>query len=185
YKFIKILEYETANPGQDMDHAAKVEKRKNLLMAAGINEADAHHVANELQTNQTVSEKGGPDGAIVANGQGRRNSGEDTAMYGTGFRSNSHQHTGSTSSGETAVVRRPQAVTTGSQLGRFSYLGRAGVHQSRMNSTANETRLESPAMATNDELYAPLAAGGDEPLGGLVADHDPRYRYSRTISSGV
>ncbi|KAG9560744.1 aquaporin, partial [Aureobasidium melanogenum] len=185
YKFIKILEYETANPGQDMDHAAKVEKRKNLLMAAGINEVDAHHVANELQTNQTVSEKGGPDGAIVANGQGRRNSGEDTAMYGTGFRSNSHQHTGSTSSGETAVVRRPQAVTTGSQLGRFSYLGRAGVHQSRMNSTANETRLESPAMATNDELYAPLAAGGDEPLGGMVADHDPRYRYSRTISSGV
>ncbi|KAH0396371.1 aquaporin, partial [Aureobasidium melanogenum] len=134
YKFIKILEYETANPGQDMDHAAKVEKRKNLLMAAGINEADAHHVANELQADQTVSEKGGPDGAIVANGQGRRNSGEDTAMYGTGFRSNSHQHTGSTSSGETAVVRRPQAVTTGSQLGRFSYLGRAGVHQSRMNS---------------------------------------------------
>jgi aquaporin related protein len=173
-----------ANPGQDMDHAAKVEKRKNLLIAAGINEVDAHHVANELQTNQVVTEKGGPDGGIVANGQGRRSSGEDTAMYGTGFRANSHQHTGSTSSGDTAVVQRPQAVTTGSQLGRFSYLGRAGVQPQRMNSVT-EARLDSPAMATNDELYAPLAAGGDEPLGGMVADHDPRYRYSRTISSGV
>lgn len=170
-----------------MDHAAKVEKRKNLLIAAGINEVDAHHVANELQTNQIVTEKGGPDGAVVANGQGRRGSGADTgAMYGTGFRANSHQHTGSTSSGETAVVQRPSAVTTGSQLGRFSYLGRAGVQQpARMNSIVNEARLDSPAMATNDELYAPLAAGGDEPLGGMVADHDPRYRYSRTISSGV
>lgn len=168
-----------------MDHAAKVEKRKNLLIAAGINEVDAHHVAHELQTSQVVTEKGGPNGAVVANGQGRRGSGEDTVMYGTGFRSNSHQHTGSTSSGETAVVQRPQAVTTGSQLGRFSYLGRAGVQQPRMNSIINEARLDSPAMATNDELYAPLAAGGDEPLGGMVADHDPRYRYSRTLSSGV
>jgi aquaporin related protein len=175
-----------ANPGQDMDHAAKVEKRKNLLIAAGINEVDAHHVANELQTNQIVTEKGGPDGGVVANGQGRRSSGQDTAMYGTGFRSNSHQHTGSTSSGDTVVVQRPTAVTTGSQLGRFSYLGRAGVpQQPRMNSIVNEARLDSPAMATNDELYAPLAAGGDEPLGGMVADQDPRYRYSRTISSGV
>jgi aquaporin related protein len=173
-----------ANPGQDMDHAAKVEKRKNLLIAAGINEVDAHHVANELQTNQVVNEKGGPDGGVVANGQGRRSSGEDTAMYGTGFRANSHQHTGSTSSGDTAVVQRPQAVTTGSQLGRFSYLGRAGVQPQRMNSVT-EARLDSPAMATNDELYAPLAAGGDEPLGGMVADQDPRYRFSRTISSGV
>ncbi|KAI5244063.1 aquaporin [Aureobasidium subglaciale] len=185
YKFIKILEYETANPGQDMDHAAKVEKRKNLLIAAGINEVDAHHVANELQENQTVTEKGGPDGAVVANGQGRRGSGQDTAMYGTGFRANSHQTRPSTSSGDTAVVQRPSAVTTGSQLGRFSYLGRAGVQQPRMNSIINESRVDSPGMTTNEELYAPLAAGGDEPLGGMVADHDPRYRYSRTISSGV
>lgn len=46
YKFIKILEYENANPNQD---ASKVQQqRKSLLMAAGINEAEAEKVANRL-----------------------------------------------------------------------------------------------------------------------------------------
>ena len=31
YKFIKILEYETANPDQDMDHKATVEKKLSLI----------------------------------------------------------------------------------------------------------------------------------------------------------
>jgi aquaporin related protein len=166
-----------------MDHAATVEKKKNLLMAAGVNEYDAHHAANELAITQAGGDNGGPDPTKMAHGQGRRSSGEDTAvMYGSGFRANSHRPMGSTDSGQT-VVQRPQAVTTGSQVGRFSYLGRTGVPQ-RMNSVA-EPRLDSPAMTTNEELYAPLAAGGDAPLGHMVADQDPRYRYSRTTSSGV
>ena len=46
YKFIKILEYENANPNQD---ASKVQQqRKSLLMAAGIDEAEAEKVANRL-----------------------------------------------------------------------------------------------------------------------------------------
>ena len=78
YKFIKILEYESANPGQDQDHAAKVQRKKNLLMAAGINEADAHQVANELQaeaqaqaqahaqSSQPTMSQGGQDAKLFA-----------------------------------------------------------------------------------------------------------------------
>ncbi|CAN9395627.1 unnamed protein product [Alternaria sp. RS040] len=189
YKFIKILEYETANPGQDMDHAAKIEKKKNLLLAAGINEYDAHVVATELTEKAAVAESGGPDGGIVANGQGRRSQEISPGMYGTQFRSNSDisdkRGSGSSQSG-IVQPQRPMAVTTGSQVGRFSYLGSRGAvpgNSAQVHALRAETRQDSPAMTTNDELYAPLQHGADVPLGGAVLEAEPRQRVNRTPSS--
>jgi aquaporin related protein len=195
YKFIKILEYETANPGQDLDHAAKVEKKKNLLLAAGINEVDATKVAHELTEKAAIAEAGGPDGAVVANGQGRRSTETDgRAMYGTQYRqpsARSVQRPASDGSENTYVgsPQRPTAATatsTGSQIGRFSYLGDRGAmpgSAAQAHALAVETRLESPAMTTNEELYAPLAVGADVPLGGSVLESEPKRRISRTPSS--
>ncbi|KAL6706641.1 Aquaporin-1 [Coniothyrium glycines] len=191
YKFIKILEYETANPGQDNDHAANIERRKNLLLAAGINEFDATKVAQELSEKVLVSEAGGPDGQIVANGQGQRTEDIDPrGMYGTQFRqpSVSGNKRGSDDSNATyPPPQRPQATTTGSQLGRFSYLGDRGVHPidpAHVSALAAVTRKDSPAMTTHDQLYAPFAHGADVPLGGSVhPDNEPRQRMGRTPSS--
>ncbi|KAJ4309611.1 Aquaporin-1, partial [Neodidymelliopsis sp. IMI 364377] len=196
YKFIKILEYETANPGQDNDHAANVERRKNLLLAAGINEYDAHKVAHELTEKIGVAQAGGPDGTLVANGQGRRDQEVDPqGMYGTQFRqpstsSSIHSKRASDKSDTTfPSPPRPQATTTGSQIGRFSYLGERGVapgNPAHINALTAETRMDSPAMTTNDQLYAPLAHGADVPLGGSVHpeyQNEPRQRLGRTPSS--
>jgi aquaporin related protein len=191
YKFIKILEYETANPGQDMDHAAKVEKKKNLLLAAGINEYDAHHVAKELTEKAEVAQAGGPDGGVVANGQGRRSQEmvPQEGMYGTQFRQNSSgSHKRTSDSSESAFVQqqRPVARSTGSHLGRFSYLGGRGAipgSTAQAHALRMETRQDSPAMTSNDELYAPLQHGADVPLGGGVLEPEPRQRVNRTPSS--
>ena len=197
YKFIKALEYETANPDQDTDHDEKVEHKKNLLIEAGINEIDAHEVARELL--REVAEKnaggvnGGPNGGVVANGRGRLSQEADSnGMYGTQFR-RSKEDVGRSSAGSentyaqnqtyVQTPQRPAAVTTGSQVGKYNYLGRAGMNSSVIG--GNATRLDSPAMATNDDLYAPLAAGGDAPLGYSVAQAEPRTRFARTNSSGV
>jgi len=191
YKFIKILEYETANPGQDMDHSARIEKRKNLLLAAGINEYDAHQVATELTEKAVVATSGGPDGAVVANGQGRRIQEvlPQDGMYGTQFRPNSivGEKRGSESS-ESGFARpqRPSTATHGGQAGRFSYLGSRGAvpgSSAQIHALRTETRQDSPAMTTNEELYAPLQHGADVPLGGAVLEPEPRQRVVRTPSS--
>ncbi|PNS20541.1 Aquaporin-1 [Sphaceloma murrayae] len=184
YKFVKILEYETANPGQDMDHVTRVEQKKQLLIAAGINEHDAHQVAHELAEAKAVHENGGPDGGITANGQGRKTHPSPTnGMYGTHFRSSKEDLNRVSAGSDRTYVQRPGAVTTGSQLGRYSYLGRAGRQPS--NAGAAPTRVESPAMATQEDVYAPLTTQPDEALGGLVNDNETRNRFSRTTSSGV
>lgn len=193
YKLIKILEYESANPNQDTDHAAKVQRKKHLLMAAGINEADAHQVANELHAEAQAkdqapssadSEKtvvgggnhhGGPDGKMMANGQGR--SSLDTehteVKYGTAFRS------GSTSSGPNGNVHEQRPGGPG-LVGRYSYLGKAG---RRPLPLSRSSRTDSPAMATHNDVYAATNVS-DEALGGMVAD-EPRNWFARTASSGV
>ncbi|KAJ4383650.1 Aquaporin-1 [Didymella sp. IMI 355093] len=198
YKFIKILEYETANPDQDSDRSAHVERRKKLLLAAGINEFDAHKVAEELTEKNIVGTAGGPDGTVLANGQGRSDHPVDAqGMYGTQFRRPSAQssiHSKRTSDKSEDRLdapyhpQRPQATTTGSQIGRFSYLGNRGAapgSAANVHALAQETRLDSPAMTTNDELYAPLAHGADVPLGGSVHPdaQEPRQRFGRTPSS--
>ncbi|KAH6643541.1 aquaporin-like protein [Boeremia exigua] len=186
YKFIKILEYETANPGQDNDHAANVERRKNLLLAAGINEYDAQKVAQELTEKTAVAQAGGPDGAVVANGQGRAAYPVDAqGMYGTQFRRQSthssiHSKHASDKSDAHAPYQpqRPLPTTTGSQVGRFSYLGERGV-------VPAEARVDSPSMSTNDQMYSGLSHGVDVPLGGSVHPRveEPRQRFGRTPSS--
>ena len=190
YKFIKILEYETANPGQDNDHAASVERKKNLLLAAGINEYDATKVAHELTEKTIVGQAGGPDGRLVANGQGYQNREVDRqGMYGTQFRQNSTRSKRDSDGSDITYPppQRPQAVTIGSQVGRFSYLGERGVASGNpvhVNTVATETRVDSPAMTTNDQLYAPLADSADVPLGGSVhPDHESRQHFERTPSS--
>jgi len=167
-----------------MDHKATVEKKKNLLMAAGINEADAVHVAHDLALQRVPTEKGGVDGPVMANGQGRKSQDRNNSMYGTQYRRSSGVENttspGSSGSDQT-YVQRPAAVSTGSQIGRYSHLGRTARRTSEM-----ETRTDSPAMATNDELYAPLHAGGDAPLGSMVGpEAEARSRFARTYSSGV
>lgn len=186
YKFIKILEYETANPDQDMDHAAKVQRKKKLLMAAGINEADAHQVANELQASSSssapasektvVDEKagsGGPDGKILANGQGRSSLDMDhhETMYGTGFRG------GSAGTDQTVTEERPGGPGL---VGRYSYLGKAGRNPLTSRTSG---RTDSPAIASPNDAFAAINEP-DEALGGMVAD-EPRHTFARTPSSGV
>ncbi|KAF1350359.1 hypothetical protein EJ07DRAFT_169298 [Lizonia empirigonia] len=183
YKFIKILEYETANPGQDNDHAATVERRRNLLLAAGINEYDAHKAAQELTEKGTVNRAGGPNGSILANGQGRRtNDPDQQGMYGTQPRPlNTPQ----------APLRRliyhlpaapaPAARHHGEPARPLQLPGRAGCW-ARQRCACGLTS-DGPAMSTNDQLYAPLAHGADVPLGGSVhPDIEPRQRVVRTAS---
>ena len=188
YKFIKILEYETANPDQDNDHAAKVRRKKHLLMAAGINEADAHQVANELQATASApdSEKtvtngtagnGGPDGKILANGQGRSSldGHHNETMYGTAFRG------ASASSGSDQTLHQDRPAGPG-LVGRYSYLGKAGVVRPGLTPRGSG-RNDSPAIASHNDVFA-AHNDPDEALGGMVA-HEPRSRFARTASSGV
>jgi len=169
-----------------MDHAAKVQRKKKLLMAAGINEADAGHVASELQAAVATavgepgvsadSEKQGPD-PVMANGQGRDHMVlKDEPMYGTGFR---HE---SVSSGSDQTVVEGRLRPGGPRLvGRYSYLGARGVKP--QTTAMNNSRTDSPAIATHNEVFS-AQNGSDEALGEMVAD-EPRNRFARTISSGV
>lgn len=194
YKFIKVLEYETANPGQDMDHAAVVDRRKNLLLAAGINEVDATKVAQELSEKEQVGHAGGPNGNVVANGQGRSSQEDPRAMYGASFRqpsAKSMQGKRGSDDSDKAILQphRPGYSATGSQIGRFSYLGERGISNGVANTQAlaNNERRDSPAMATNEQLYSSLVHGRDESLGsgvpGGVPDGEARQRIGRTPSS--
>jgi aquaporin related protein len=116
YKFIKILEYENANPNQD---ASKVQQqRKSLLMAAGINEAEAEKVANRLSQVQArdygadsrsgSSEKTvdieGPTTPVKGFGLGALDVQHREVMYGTVFGSGS---TGSSGASRTIVEESP------------------------------------------------------------------------------
>jgi aquaporin related protein len=171
-----------------------VQHKKNLLMAAGINEADAHQVASELHAEAQAksgeapssagSEKtvvggghhGGPDGKIMANGQGRSSSDADhnEVKYGTAFRS------GSTSSGHNGIIHEQRPGGPG-QVGRYSYLGKTGRRPVPLASRSSRT--DSPAIASHNDVHAANDMP-DEALGGMVAD-EPRNRFARTPSSGV
>ena len=125
-------------------------------MTAGIAEADAHAMANELTDRRPSGdkpEKGGIDGGIMANGQGRLSQSNEP-MYGTQFR---RSQDGGAS----------EKVISGGVAG---------------------ARKDSPAMALNDDIYAPFGRASDqnEMLGGMVdTTQEPRSRFARTASSGV
>jgi aquaporin related protein len=117
YKFIKILEYENANPNQD---ASKVQQqRKSLLMAAGIHEAEAEKVANRLSQVQArdygdASSPGSektvdvdvedPKTPVKGLGLGALDVQHREVMYGTVFGSGS---TGSSGDSKTIVEESP------------------------------------------------------------------------------
>ena len=117
YKFIKILEYESANPNQD---ASKVQQHKrNLLMAAGVDEAEAEKVANRLSRVQAQEqEQGGVSGSgsektviveepktpVKSLGLGALDVQHREVMYGTVFGSGS---AGSSGARKTIVEESP------------------------------------------------------------------------------
>ncbi|GAM83054.1 hypothetical protein ANO11243_010400 [Dothideomycetidae sp. 11243] len=170
YKFIKVLEYETANPGQDTDHSTTVQKRRDLLIAAGIHEDDANQVAHELTAAEKAEKEGG-EAPVIANGQ-QNNTAVNGGMYGTqSFRSKEKLDGPSTvDPARRENVQRPSAVTSGSQAGRYSYLGRSG----RQPSTTQ--RVDSPNVSANGQTQNTMTGPGYE--GGSPG-------YSRTYSSGV
>jgi aquaporin related protein len=112
-----------------MDHAAKVQQKKNLLLAAGINEYDAHHVAKELTEKADIIESGGPNGDVVANGQGRRSQEviPQEGMYGTQFRQNSTASYMRASDSSDSAIMQPQRPTAGLRSGTSQYISRVVV----------------------------------------------------------
>jgi aquaporin related protein len=207
YKFIKILEYETANPDQDMDHAAKVQRKKNLLIAAGINEVDAQQVASELQHAQAKAETqeveqaqaqaqapstAGSEKTVVGEAGGVGHGGPDPRVLANGQGRSSldgaHREAmygtaafrgGSTSSGSERNVGEGRPGGPG-LVGRYSYLGRAGLQPSAQGLAG---RTDSPAIASPNDAFTALNEP-DVALGGMVAS-EPRNRFARTASSGV
>lgn len=197
YKFIKILEYETANPDQDTDHATNVANTKDLLVAAGINEYDANHVAKELVESRRANPDGAPDPTIVANGQGQAEVRHGpNGMYGTQFRAggekpaNGAPADGGNGSIEASAPQNsrlsptpqnsggvPDSIASARQPGHYSYLGKTG-------SNPPEPRVDSPAMATQDSIYNPLSHGTNPRLGGLF-NSTPRQGFARSSSGGV
>jgi aquaporin related protein len=215
YKFIKILEYETANPDQDAannTHKSLLQNRKDLLMAAGLSEADAEEVANGLQgpdpsMKDQASEKtvvaanlhGGPDGKVVANGQGRGSEEHDNVgpMYGTGFRADSAA-TASSSPGmntdsqeETQAPPQRPAADAGAS-GRYSHLAKHSKKPHKftkmpLRALGYRDRINSPRAATNDEVHF-NSNEEDMALGGGVVSrvmNRPKKRLNRTGSGGV
>jgi len=188
YKFIKVLEYETANPGQDSSHAAKVEKKKQLLIAAGISEQDALTYAHELQEKLAATENGGIHGTTMANGQGMYVQPTEP-MYGAQFRNpsgpNQELARPALGSEKVTIGGSRTGLSTGSQIDRLRNLEVDGRRQSNRGSLS-EQRTDSPAMARNEEIYAPLSEPHSDRLGGLVhTEQEPRSRFARTASSGV
>ena len=120
YKFIKVLEYENANPNQDASkmQQQQEQRRKDLLMAAGIDEAEAEKVANRLSQVQardygnvsgsTSSEKTAdsenPKTPVKSLGLGTLNVQHREVMYGSVFGSGS---TGSSGGSRTVVEESP------------------------------------------------------------------------------
>ncbi|GAB7333779.1 hypothetical protein MBLNU13_g05300t2 [Cladosporium sp. NU13] len=119
YKFIKILEYESANPNQDAskEQQQQEQRRKDLLIAAGIDEAEAEKVANRLSqvqardhadVSRTGSEKTvdseDPKTPVKALGLGTLNVQHHEVMYGSVFGSGS---TGLSGGSRTVVEESP------------------------------------------------------------------------------
>lgn len=215
YKFIKILEYETANPDQDaanQTHTSLLQNRKDLLMAAGLSEEDATEVATGLQgpdpllTGSQASEKtvienlhGGPDGKVVANGQGRSSEELDRVgpMYGTGFRNDSAATASSSPpmnqslQEETPASLQRPAADAGA-VGRYSHLAKHSGHPHKfrhlpLKRLGHRGRINSPMMPTHDDVHSG-SLEEDMALGGGVMSrvmHRPKNKLARTGSNRV
>ncbi|KAM0713458.1 hypothetical protein Q7P37_010420 [Cladosporium fusiforme] len=169
FNFIKFLEYETANPGQDLDHV--VDEEPDVA-------------SNELQsTSRSSNEKAlpgfdpkvgnrDPDRRILSNGQGCLDQGIDgQPMYGTAFRG-----TSTSSASDQATIRKQMSE---SRLAKHdSHVNRIGQHPSVANGSVSPG---SPVIAARGGIAA--GNGHDDTLGAMVPE--PRKRFARTVSSGV
>lgn len=152
-------------------------QKKEHLLAAGLNEVDAHDIAIYLAKQQSVGEMGGVNGSIFANGQGRKfQEADGQGMYGTDFRRST------TGNSEGTLVQAPAPAGTIAPNAVERFQQREGIP--RQNSGSGSGRVESPGMASHDDIYAPLQNGQSEALGHMVR-HEPRSRFARTESSGV
>ncbi|KAK5136186.1 hypothetical protein LTR08_004023 [Meristemomyces frigidus] len=105
YKFIKVLEYETANPDQDRDHVAPVDNGSE----------DQNGLAERIGKPEKAN--GRIDSGAMANGQGRQPQEVDrNGMYGTNFRKPTGQPTdrgldgtNTTSAPDNTLANRPVA----------------------------------------------------------------------------
>lgn len=136
YKFIKILEYETANPGQDDAHAAQSDAELRLRQARIMSNGTTAFVS---VGGLGVSGAGGQADGLSGTAAGGEKLGEG---FGAGAGASAAQLDGT--SGEMS----PTATADG-RLARP-----AGPRQ-----TNSRARVESPAMGTPDDAFHGLAHG--------------------------
>jgi len=181
YKFIKVLEYETANPGQDMDHETEVEKRREYLMLAGMDELDADHFATDLAHNASAWRDG--DGTVDAKtpsnyAPGKTDGANDSFnAYGNQYRSNVEN--GGLDRSTSAALSTGSQV--GSQAGKYSFLHRLGAHHESISAGNSAPNSAGPVPATHAQIDAPLVHGRDEALGGMINDTEARQRTGANV----
>lgn len=147
YKFIKILEYETANPNQDATEA-HIQR---------LQDGDIHPVTNEEK-------------AIVESHNANNSTNGHTNGYSNG------------NSNDLAYASGGGRVRGASYNSVNGYRPALNVRQPSI-----KTRMESPAMATTDEAFSGLQAGGmhGDELGGYNGRAGTGIAVGRTISGIV
>ena len=155
YKFIKILEYETANPDQDATEA-HIQRLQN---------GDIHPITNEEK-------------AIVES----HNANNSTNGYKNGY-SNGNTNGYTNSNGNDLAY-----ASVGDRVRDTSYNSVNGYRPSpNVRQPSMKTRMESPAMATTDEAFSGLQAGGmhSDELGGYKGRTGTAITAGRTINGIV
>lgn len=157
------LEYESANPDQDASHASKVQKRKDLLIAAGINEIDAEQVAAELTAHAAANGNNAGQPGTVQHDLEQDGAG----MYGTRIGSRNASATKINTAGALAAAGTPgdatSAYSPASRPGAHRYLSRRGSQQQAAGQLS-----DSPAMLTGHEAYGAVAVDEKHTLGQIV-----------------
>ncbi|KAF2763928.1 aquaporin-like protein [Teratosphaeria nubilosa] len=159
YKFIKFMEYETANPGQDSNEAEEIDAKRQKLLDAGADPVQAHAAAQQLvekEKQETLSSMGAVN---LSSQRSKASLGDDS---GSSFDSGA---TAAPYPGTNGVPPMPaHAMTRGAKGSSYA----------------------SPAVPTQEDLFSHTAQGGGPPerMGDKV-EQFPGNRFARTISSGV
>jgi len=142
YKFIKILEYETANPGQDDAHAAEAELKAHQTRVLSNGTTVFGSVATGPGANSQVDEPSG----TAAGGE----------KLGEGFG---------------AGAARVDGAGTGAEISPTATADGGIVRPALPRQMSSRARVESPAMGTADDAFYGLAHGmhGEDRNDGLQA----------------
>jgi aquaporin related protein len=155
YKFIKILEYETANPDQDATEA-HIKRLQN---------GDIQPVTNEEK-------------ALVESHNATNNTNEHKNGYSNG-----------NMNGDAKANCNDLAYASGGEVVQGASYNSVNGHRPALNvrQPSMKPRLESPAMATTDEAFSGLQAGGmhGNELGRYNGETGAGIGASRTISGIV